>query len=72
MNPFGVPPPGMPYMERRESVSTILTILCSRGGLWTSALRPDEVDSQAEDDSDEDEGKIQRWRELSEMQVSTS
>ncbi|KAJ3575244.1 hypothetical protein NP233_g1232 [Leucocoprinus birnbaumii] len=30
MNPFGAPPPGMPYMER--------------------PLRPDEVDSEAEDD----------------------
>ncbi|KAG2022735.1 hypothetical protein CC2G_000462 [Coprinopsis cinerea AmutBmut pab1-1] len=34
MNPFGVPPPGMPYMER--------------------PLRPDEVDSDAEMDDDDD------------------
>jgi mRNA biogenesis factor len=53
MNPFGFPPPGMPYLERREYPCDFLALQC----LWAVALRPDEVDSQAEDTSDEDEGE---------------
>lgn len=27
MNPYGVPPPGMPYMERRKYISTIFFLV---------------------------------------------
>ena len=48
MNPFGVPPPGMPYMERRVFPifgSVVFDALIRS----YSALRPDEIDSEEED-----------------------
>jgi mRNA biogenesis factor len=44
-NPFGVAPPGMPYMERRESFHAIHRSIFSD----LPALRPDEIDSDEED-----------------------
>ena len=45
MNPYGVPPPGMPYMERRECLIVRNLPVLKR---FSVALRPDEVDSDQE------------------------
>lgn len=44
MNPFGVAPPGMPYLERRKNSTIFLPLLIDK----FVALRPDEVDSDVE------------------------
>ena len=45
MNPYGVAPPGMPYMERREYL-IVRNLPVLKG--YSVALRPDEVDSDQE------------------------
>ena len=48
MNPFGVAPPGMPYMERGQH--TVLLWMSNRNGFIgpLPALRPDEIESDDE------------------------
>jgi hypothetical protein len=53
MNPFGVAPPGMPYMERRELLMCIICAELIRCFLLT-ARKPDEVWS----DDEMDQGKL--------------
>jgi hypothetical protein len=50
MNPYGVPPPGMPYAERRKSTPTIFA--CFNFDMRIIALRLDEVASDDEADGD--------------------
>jgi mRNA biogenesis factor len=45
MNPFGVAPPGMPYIERRERMFEMKPSIINSLVL---ALRPDEIDSDEE------------------------
>lgn len=51
-NPLGVPPPGMPYAERRECAGLNSCPPCV--STPSIALRPDEIDSDAEDEDDSD------------------
>ena len=48
MNPFGVAPPGMPYMERRELDPPHNFVFSTN--FRYSALRPDEVDNAEENE----------------------
>lgn len=57
MNPYGVPPPGMPYIERRECASDCHRHTTHKGCLFV-ALRPDEVDSDQDDERAESDDDI--------------
>lgn len=48
MNPYGVPPPGLPYIERRELFRLVHPTSILSGEMCV-ALRPDEIDSDQED-----------------------
>ena len=59
MNPFGVAPPGMPYVERRECIFEIKLALFLNFLLL--ALLPDEIDS----DEEMEDGKHVRFLSFS-------
>lgn len=51
MNPFGVPPPGMPYIERRAYMIYLTAAINSELlSVFDSALRPEEMEQAQEEE----------------------